>query len=181
MEVSQFRDIKTLAALNGIADQTLLTAFVKTDGFYKLVLAEMFIWLGTMVFGTDMVGENAYYCLRYLIQDYKVNPNQGIQEWADEVKVLLIYIPFIPSKALERRGAEKQTFTEFEMQEILDNNLPRNYLDELTSKEYNIYEQPFSRTIDWLEAAEPALKATAAVAKEMNDLKDKVHGGGKAC
>ena len=58
--ISQFYDIKTLAALNRLADQILFTAFVKTDGIYKLVLEEIFFWLGEMVFGTDMVGENAY-------------------------------------------------------------------------------------------------------------------------
>ena len=67
------------------------------------------------------------------------------------------------------------------MREILDNNLPRNYRNELISKEYNIYEQPLSRTIDQLEAAEPALKAATAAAKEMNYLKGKVQGGRKAC
>ena len=75
VSISQFRDIKTLVAFNSIVNQTLLTAFVKTDRFYKLVLEEMFFRLGEMGFGTDMVGENAYYYLRRLIRDYKVNPN----------------------------------------------------------------------------------------------------------
>ena len=63
-------------------------------------------------------------------------------------------------------------FTYYKMQEILNSNLPRNYRNELTSKEYNINEQLFSKTIDRLEAAELVLK--------LNKPIDKVHGGGKA-
>ena len=66
------------------------------------------------------------------------------------------------------------------MQEILDSNLPRNYRNELTSKEYNICEKSFTRTIDRLEAVEPALKQVVRIAKTMNIIKEKVHGGGNA-
>ena len=55
--------------------------------------------IGKMGLRNAIVGENAYYCLQQLIQDYKINPNQGICELADWVKILLTDIPFMPSKA----------------------------------------------------------------------------------
>mmetsp|Transcript_13540 Transcript_13540/g.14597 ORF Transcript_13540/g.14597 Transcript_13540/m.14597 type:complete len:83 (+) Transcript_13540:48-296(+) len=82
-----------------------------------------------------MVGQNAYYLLRRLFRDYKVNPSRGIKEWGDRVKILPTHIPFVINNALDKKGAENQLFTEQEMQEILDTSLPRNYPGEFTSKD----------------------------------------------
>ena len=108
-------------------------------------MEELFFRLGEIFLGTDMVGANAYYLLRRLIRDYKVNPSQGIKEWSNRIKQLQTYIPFVPSKALDKRQAAKQGFTEIEMQEILDNALPKNYCEELTLKQWNIYENHFKK------------------------------------
>ena len=56
------------------------------------------------------------------------------------------------------------------MLEILNNALPKNYHKELTSKEWNIYEQPFQKIVDKLEVAQPAIKQAAAIAKSIADL-----------
>ena len=74
--------------LNSLANQTTVDLFVILLVFFKLVLEEMFFQIGEIGFGTDMVGQNAYYLLRHLIQDYKVNPNEGIKEWGNMVKML---------------------------------------------------------------------------------------------
>ena len=71
--------------------------------------------LGGIIFGTNIVGVNAYYLLRRLIWDYKVNPNQGSKEWSDRLKQLQTYIPYVPSKILDKRGAAKAKFTEIEL------------------------------------------------------------------
>lgn len=89
--------------------------------FYKQAVEQM--CLVEIILGTDMVSKNAYYLLWRLIWDYKVNPNQGTKEWADRVKILQIYIPYVPSKVLNKIGADKQAFTEYQMWEILDSNL----------------------------------------------------------
>ena len=109
--ITEFKDIKTLAVLNAHANQAALDLFVISLDFYKLVVKELFFLLGDF-FGTDMVGQNAYYLLRRLMQDYKVNPSRGIKEWSDRVKTLLTYIPFVPSKDLENKEVEKKMFTE---------------------------------------------------------------------
>ena len=46
-----------------------------------LILEEIKFRLEELIFGTDMIGCNAYYLLRRLIRDYKVDPNWGIKEW----------------------------------------------------------------------------------------------------
>ena len=107
--------------------------------FYELVVEELFFCLGEIVFGTNMVGAKAYYLLRRLIWDYKVNPGRGIKEWHDRFKVLQTYIPYVPRKALDKRGAVKQTFTEQEKRDLINNSLPRNYHYELISEQWNIY------------------------------------------
>ena len=74
-------------------------------------------------------------------------------------------------------------FMEQEKREILDNSLPWNYRNELTSKEWNIYKEPSQRTVDRLEveAAEPAVKVAAATAKSIADLKQDSNGGSSTC
>ena len=67
------------------------------------------------------------------------------------------------------------------MQEILNNNLPQNYHNEATSKEYNINELRFLKTIDRLEVEKPVLKLATAAAKEINNLKEKVNGNKDTC
>ena len=78
--ITHFHSLKTLTALNSHTNQAALTAHTKTEEFYKRVLEQMFFWLGEIKFGTDMIGENAYYYLKRLIWDYRVNPNQRIKE-----------------------------------------------------------------------------------------------------
>ena len=86
--IRAFKDINTLAVLNAHVDQGALDLFVTLLVFCKLVVEDCFFCLGEIVFGIDMVGANAYYLLRRLIRDYKVNPNRGIKEWSDRVKIL---------------------------------------------------------------------------------------------
>ena len=71
-------------------------------------------------------------------------------------------------------------FTEQEMQNILDNSLSQNYRNELTSKQWYIYKEPFRRTVERLKAAKPALKMTAATAKSIADLKNDSNDSGGA-
>ena len=62
------------------------------------------------------------------------------------------------------------------MGEILNNALPMNYREELTSKQWNIYEQPFQKTVDRLETVEPAIKKAAVTAKSIANLNMKCNG-----
>ena len=67
------------------------------------------------------------------------------------------------------------------MQEILNNSLPRNYRNELISKGWNNYKEPFQQAVDRLEVAELVFKAVAATAKSIADLKQYSSGGGGSC
>ena len=49
------------------------------------------------------------------------------------------YIMYLPSEALENRGAVKQEFTEIEMRQILDMVLPNSYHKKLFGIDWNIY------------------------------------------
>ena len=61
--ITQFRDIKTLALLNTYPNQQALKMRVLTFTFYKIIVEEMFFPLGETAFRTDMVGKIAYYLL----------------------------------------------------------------------------------------------------------------------
>ena len=160
-----------MSVLNAHNNQGALDLFVTLLDFYKLVVDKLFFCLGEIVFETDMVGANAYYLLRHLIQDYKVNINQGIKEKSDRIKQLQTYLPFVPSKSLDKRQASKEEFTKIEVQEILDNTLPKNYHKELTLKQWDIYKQPFRKTVDKLEAAKPVINQATATAKKYCQFK----------
>ena len=44
-----------------------------------LILEEIIFPLEELIYGTNMISRNAYYLLRRLIRDYKVDPNCGIK------------------------------------------------------------------------------------------------------
>ena len=45
-----------------------------------LILEEIIFRLEELIYGTNMIGPNAYYLLRCLIRDYKVDPYRRIKE-----------------------------------------------------------------------------------------------------
>ena len=71
-----------------------------------------------------MVGRNAYYLIRRLMRDYKVDAVRGIKEWQWHMNQLNDYIMLQLCNALENHGALKQAFTELDMRKILDMALP---------------------------------------------------------
>ena len=60
------------------------------------------------------------------------------------------------------------------MREILDYALPQTHIDKLVNIDWNIYENPYKKTIDKLVSFEPEIKAERAKEKENKELKDKV-------
>ena len=95
-----------------------------------------------------MIGCNAYYLLRRLMRDYKVDVNLGIKEWQWRTTQLNNYIMYLPSEALENRGAVKQEFIGIEIHKILDMALPNSYCKKLFGIDWNIYEQTFLKTVN---------------------------------
>ena len=86
------------------------------------------------------------------------------------------YIKFMPSEALEKRDGVKEEFTELDLRKILDMAMPHSYRKKLTGNDWNIYKQPFMKTIDKLVTYEPDIKAEVAKAKSNKELADKVYG-----
>ena len=78
-----------------------------------------------------MIECNAYYLLRRLMRDYKVDANCRIKEWQWRMTQLNNYIMYLTSEALENRGAVKQEFIEIKMREILGMALPNSYCKKL--------------------------------------------------
>ena len=53
----------------------------KSADIQSLILEEVIFRLEEFIFGTNTIGCNAYYLLRRLMRDYKVDANRGIKEW----------------------------------------------------------------------------------------------------
>ena len=79
-----------------------------------LMLEEIIFPLEELIFGANMIGLNAYYLLRRLMCDYKVDTNSQVKEWQWPMTQLNNYIMYLPSETLENSGAVKQEFTEIE-------------------------------------------------------------------
>ena len=67
--------------MNEMKGQAAWDALVKKPAdINPLFLEEIIFRIEELIFGMDMIGRNAYYFLRRLMRDYKVNSNQGIKE-----------------------------------------------------------------------------------------------------
>ena len=108
--------------------QTAWDALVTSpDDINPIILEEIEFRLEELIFGTDMIGRNAYYLLRRLMRNYKVDAVRGIQEWCWRMNQLNDYMLLVPCDALAKRDAPKEKYTEVEMREILDIALPEAY------------------------------------------------------
>ena len=65
------------------------TLVKKPDKINPLFIEEILFQLEELIFGTDMIGRNAYQLLCWLIRHYKVDPNQGIKEWQTRINQLM--------------------------------------------------------------------------------------------
>ena len=83
------------------------TLVTKPDEINPLFIEEILFRLEELVFGTDMIGRNAYQLLRRLIRHYKVDPNRRIKEWQNRVNQLNGYILHVPCDSLENRNESK--------------------------------------------------------------------------
>ena len=147
----------------------------KTEDCNSLILDEIIFQLGELIFFTDMIRQNAYYCLRRLMHDYKVNTVRGIKECQWCMNQLNDYINFVPSKALDKQNTLKEEFTEIDMREILGMGLPESYRNKLFGIDWNIYEENFYKTVDKLKNFEPKIQAEASKAKSNRELANKVY------
>ena len=123
-----------------------------------------------------MVVHNAYYLIRRLIRDYKVEVVRGIEEWLWHKNQLNDCIMLLSYDALENRGALKQALMELNMCEILDIASPNSYRKKLIGINWNIHEANYFKTINKLQHFKPEIKAEAAKAKSNSELADKVYG-----
>ena len=146
-----------------------------------LFLEEILFCLEELIFGTDMIGHNAYYLLRRLMRDYKVDLNWGIKEWQWRITQLNAYILQVPCDALENYNAFKVQFTIIDIRKILHFTLPNSYWTKLFEIDWNIYEEQFMKTINKHQAIKPEIKAEAAKANSDKALADKVYGATHRC
>ena len=107
------------------------TFLKKPEKFNPLFLEEIVFRLSKLVFGTNMIRRNAYYFLRRLMQDYKVNAIRGVKEWQWRMNQLNDYIMLVPSQALDNRNALKQEILALDTRKILDMALPTVYWNKL--------------------------------------------------
>ena len=94
-----------------------------------------------------MIGRNAYYLLRQLMRNYKVDAVCGVQEWCWRMTQPNNYMLLVPSDALAKRGVTKEQYTEVEMSKILDIALPESYREKLFTINWNTYKQSFLKPL----------------------------------
>ena len=123
-----------------------------------------------------MIGRNAYYLLRRLMHSYNIDPQRGIKEWQCRMYQLNGYTKYLPSDLLEKQNKVKEEFTKIAMRELLSMAASNSYHKKLEGNDWNIYEEPFMKSVDKLITYEPDIKEKAAKAKSDKELADKVYG-----
>ena len=79
--------------MNAIKGQAAWDALAKRPAdINPLFMEEVLFCLEESIFGTNMIGRNAYQLLRRLMQNYKVDSNQGVKEWQCCINQLSGYI-----------------------------------------------------------------------------------------
>ena len=101
--INQFRKIRRLNLLNSYNTQAKLTSFVAKKEFNQVVMEEIMFRIGKHIFGTNMIGRNAYYCLKHLMCDYNMNPSYRICKCASLMSQLNDYITYMPNQAFDKK------------------------------------------------------------------------------
>ena len=141
----------TNVPMNDADGEAAWQAFVKKPAeIGPLFLLEILFRLEELIFGTDMIGRNAHQLLRKVMRKYAVDPNRGIAEWHIRVNQLNGYVEHVPHAALVNRDLPCKKYGEHDMREILDYALPRTYSEKLFNIDWDIYENPYKKTIDKL-------------------------------
>ena len=154
----------TNVPMNDADRETTWQACVKKPAeIGPLLLSEILFRLEELILGTDMIGRNAHQLLCNITQKYAVDPNRGIAEWHIRANQLNEYIEHVPHAALVNRDVPCEKYKEHDMREILDYALPRTYSEKLFNIDWDIYENPYKKTIDKLVAFEPEIKAERAL------------------
>ena len=167
----------TNVPMNDADKETIWQACVKKPAeIGPLFFLEILFRLEELIFGKDMIGRNAHQLLRKLMQKYAVDPNRGIAEWHIQANQFNEYIEHVPHAALVNRDVPCEKYKEHDMREILDYALPQTYSEKLFNIDWDIYENPYKKTIHKPVALEPEIKAERAKEKENKELKDKVYG-----
>ena len=164
LEISTEADRSIMNTMDGQAVWNTLIG--KPSDINPLIFKEIMFRLQELIFGTNMVGRNAYYLLRQLMHSYNVDSHRGIKEWQCCMNQLNGYTKYMPSDSLEKQNEVKEEFTEIKLQELLDMAIPKSYRKKLEGNDCNIYEEPFKRSVDKLITYEPDIKEKEAKAKK---------------
>ena len=121
----------------------------KPYNFNPILTEEIFFLLGKLTFGIDIIDRNGFYCLNHLMRDYKIDWSCGIHKWASQQSQPNKYVPYMPSKALDKKRDNKEQFTKMNMREILEGVLTKSYCNKLFGQKWN------TETMDKLEMYEP--------------------------
>lgn len=73
--ITQFCNVVTLAKLITQTNQKAINDYIMITAFQQRRMQELLFHLGELVSGTNMVGQNAHYCLKRMISDYTVSFN----------------------------------------------------------------------------------------------------------
>jgi len=126
--------------------------YFTTEEYKKDVIQECMYALKLKIFGNDLTGKRAYINLRRYMRTACIDVKHGIRSWANRMAELQSYLP----ECLWERGAilgkAPHSFSETEMQEIMDSNLTLLQQAKLMDLGWDlVYAHPYDTTIDKLE------------------------------
>jgi hypothetical protein len=138
--------------------------------FRVFLFREIIYRIGTLIFGSDVIGSNAYIQLRRTVRNMKTNPEKGIMVYHRRMSELLSYGKYTHWQAGDIRGEQKKTFDEFDKREMLANALSKSQANELSKTGWNVYETDYIDTITQLEVLEPSIKSELANKEMLQNL-----------
>ena len=114
--------------------------------------------LGELIYGTDMIGKNAYVQLKMTMGKMRTDPKRGIQNYHRRMLQFQSYLPEAAWEAGALEEAPRAPLTELDLRQNLAGAISFDQMAKLTENEHSIWTQPYSTTINKLENYENALK-----------------------
>ena len=115
--------------------------------------------LGELIYGTDMIGKNAYVQLKMTMQKMRTDPKKrGIQNYHCRMLQFQTYLPETSWEAGALEEAPRAALTKLDLRQNLAGAISGDQMAKLTENEHSIWTQPYSTTINKLENYENALK-----------------------
>ena len=99
--------------------------------------------LGELIYGTDMIGKNAYVQLKMTMQKMRTDPKRGIQNYHRRMLQFQSYLPEAAWEAGALEEAPRAPLTELDLRQNLAGAISFDQMAKLTENEHSIWTQPY--------------------------------------